>query len=287
MKEPSVLITIFSATGCVRCRVVKQLLKERGLAFQDHDALGDGKAAFRSFYQNNRQKIFRGPEGVEFPIFYDDEVIRQGLPAVTAHLIGGPALNGFFKPGTLHGQWLDGIWISGGAPARGEELLKVLAYLKQQNFKIRIDTNGLNADLLAAVLERGLADRVIMEVKGPLHLYDLLLQQPVDPVEIEKSIGLVANCRDYGFVTAIAPVVRQKNDTAQISYITPAEVAQTAELIKKAAGDSRQPYALRFIDPKAADDDKLRSLEALPPNALFKYRSEARKHQFKTEILKD
>ena len=280
-------IIIFSATGCVRCRVVKQFLKERGLTFQDHDALGDGKAAFRSFYQNNRQKIYRGPEGVEFPIYCDDEVLRQGLPAVAAHLIGGPALSGFFKPGRLHGQWLDGIYISGGASDRGEDLLKVLAYLKQQNFKIRIDTNGMNADLLASVLDHGLADRVIMEVKGPLDLYALLLQQPVDTAEIEKSIGLVSKCRDYGFVTAITPLVRQKGDPAQISYITPAEIAQTAELIKKAAGDSRQPYELRYIDPKAADDDKLRTLEALPQNALFRYRSEARKYQFKTEILKD
>lgn len=280
-------ITIFSATGCVRCRVVKQLLNEHGLTYQDHDALVDGKAAFRSFYQNNRQKIYRGPEGVEFPIYCDDEVIRQGLPAVAAYLIGGPALNGFIGPGTLHGQWLDGIYISGGSLDRGEDLLKVLAYLKKQNFKIRIDTNGMNADLLAAVLDCGLADRVIMEVKGPLHLYDLLLQQPVDPAEIERSIALVSKCSDYRFITTIAPVARQKEDAAQISYITPAEVAATAELIKRAAGDSRQPYGLRFIEPKAAGDERLLILEALPQNAHFKYRSEARKYQFKTEILKD
>ena len=168
-------IIIFSATGCVRCRVAKQLLNEHGLTFQDHDALGDGKAAFRSFYQHNRSKIYRGPEGVEFPIYCDDEVIRQGLPAVAAYLMGGTALNGFFEPVTLHGQWLDGIHISGGAPDRGQDLLKVLAYLKKQRFKVRIDTNGMNVDLLAAVLDRGLADRVIMEVKGPLHLYELLL----------------------------------------------------------------------------------------------------------------
>ncbi len=280
-------ITIYSAPGCVRCRVVKQFLNERGLRFQDRDALGDGKAAFRSFYQNNRQKIFRGPEGVEFPIYYDDDVIRQGLPAVVAHLIGGPALNGFFKPGRLHGQWLDGIHISDGASARGGDLLEVLTYLKKQSFKIRIDTNGVNADLLASVLEHGLADRVIMEVKGPLNLYDLLLQQPVDPAEIEKSIALVSKCSDYGFVTTIAPVVRQKGDPGQISYITPAEVAEAANLIKKAAGDNRQPYRLMFFDPESAADEKLRTLEALTQNALFKYRSEARKHQFKTEILAD
>jgi len=280
-------ITIYSATGCVRCRIVRQLLNERGRTFQDHDALAEGKQAFRSFYQNNRQKIYRGPEGVEFPIYYDGEVVRQGLPAVAAHLIGGPALNGFFKPGTLHGQWLDGIHISDGDPAWAEDFLEVLAYLKKQNFKIQIDTNGVNADLLASVIERGLADRVIMEVKGPVELFDSLFEHPVDPAEIEKSIALVAKCSDYGYVTTIAPVTRQTEDAGQISYLTPAEVAAAAQLIKKAAGDNRQPYGLRFIDPKAADDKKLPTLEALPQNAQFKYRSEARKYQFKTEILKN
>jgi hypothetical protein len=109
----------------------------------------------------------------------------------------------------------------------------------------------------------------------------------VDPAEIERSIALVSKCSDYGFVTTIVPVARHKGDPAQVGYITPAEVAATAELIKKAAGDNRQPYGLRIIDPKAADDEKRRTLEALPQNAQFKYRSEARRHQFKTEILKD
>jgi pyruvate-formate lyase-activating enzyme/glutaredoxin len=286
-KKQSMSITIYSATGCVRCRVVREFLNEHGLPFQDYDALSEGKEAFRSFYQKNRRKISRGPEGVEFPIYCDNGVIRQGLPAVTAYLIGGPALDGFFKPGTLHGQWLDGIYISDGPPACGADLLETLAYLKKQNFKIRIDTNGLNADLLASILERGLADRVVMDVKGPLHLYDLILQRPVDPADIEKSIALISKCSDYGFVTTIGPIPRPTGEPTQISYITPAEVAQTAELIKKAAGDNRQPYGLRFIDPKASGSENLYTPEALPQNVHFRYRSEARRHQFKTEILKN
>jgi len=278
-------ITLYSATGCVRCKVARQFLNGRGLTFQDYDALGEGRQAFRSFYQANRRNITRGPEGVEFPIFCDGEVIRQGLPAVVAHLIGGPALNGFFKPGNLHGQWLDGIHISDGAPSSGEALLEVLAYLKKKSFKIRIDTNGLNADLLASILERGLADRVVMEVKGPPELYPLMLNQTVDPAEIEKSIGLVSKCSDYLFFTHIAPVARQNGGPTQISYITPAEVAQTAALIKKAAADNRQPYGLKFIDPKAPGAENLHPLEALPRNVQFRYRTEARKYQFKSEIL--
>jgi pyruvate formate lyase activating enzyme len=278
-------ITLYSAAGCVRCKIANQFLKDRGLTYREHDALGEGQATFRSFYQNNRQKIYRGLEGVEFPIYYDGEVIRQGLPAVVAHLVAGPALNGFFKPGKRHGQWLDGIHISDGDPIYGADLLEVLNHLKIRNFKIQIDTYGVNADLLESVLKRKLADCVIMEVKGPLELYESILPQPVDPAEIEKSIALVSNCHDYRFMTTIAPIVRDETDPAQISYITFSEVAEAAKLVKQATGDNRQPYFLRLFDPKTASDERLRALDALNRNTLLRYRSKARKHQFKAEIL--
>jgi len=280
-------ITLYTAAGCVRCRMVRQFLKKRGLTYRDHDALGEGKEAFRSFYQVNRQKIYRGADGVEFPLFCDGDVIRQGLPGVIAHLIAGSSLTGFFTHNRKHGQWIDGIHVSGGEPAYGEEFQEVLIYLKKQGFKIQIDTNGLNADLLASVIEHKLADCVIMEVKGSLDLYGLLLQPPVDPAEIEKSIILVSNFSDYRFFTTIAPIVRQPGDPPEISYITPEEVAQAAKLIKTATGDHRQPYGLRFLDPKNADDERLRTYEVLSSSALFQYRTLARKHQFKTEIMKD
>jgi glutaredoxin/pyruvate-formate lyase-activating enzyme len=278
-------ITIFSATGCVRCKITRQFLKEHDLAFRDHDALGEGREVFKSFYQKNRRNIYRGPDGIEFPVYADGEVIRQGLPAVMAHLVAGPALNGFFKPGVLHGQWLDGIDISAGDPAAGEPLVEVLHYLKRQGFKLQIVTNGVHANLLQNVLERKLADRVIMEVIGPFELYDLLLEQPVDHREIEKSMALVATCDEYRFVTPIAPVVREAGDPGKISYITPEEVAAAAHLIQTATGDKGQPYWLRPFDPELADDQRLKTVEALAPNALFSYRTQARRHQVKTEII--
>jgi len=278
-------ITIFSATGCVRCKVTRQFLKERGLAFRDHDALGEGREVFKAFYQKNRLNIYRGPDGIEFPVYSDGEVIRQGLPAVLGHLVPGPVLNGFFKPGVLGGQWVDGIHISGGDPAGSKKFLEVLHYLKKQGFKLQIETNGLNANLLQKVLDRKLADRIIMEVKGPLDLYPVILQQPVDPGEIEKSMALVATCDEYSFVTTIAPVVRETGDPGRIGYITPEEVAAAALLIKTATGDNRQPYRLCPFDPKPADNQRLKTIEALAPNALFSYRTQARRHQVKTEII--
>jgi pyruvate-formate lyase-activating enzyme len=278
-------ITIYSAKGCLRCKIVKQFLDENGRTYQDVDALGEGRKTFSNFYRDQRNQIHRGPDGVEFPIFSEGQTVAQGLPEVLAHLIAGPALQDFFKPGSLHGRWVDGIHISGGDPAHGEEFLNVLFYLKQQRLKLQVETNGVNAPLLEQVLERGLAERVIMEVIGPLELYDSLLAQAVDPQEIKRSIARVSQCADYYFYTTIAPIIRKNDDLEPFSYITPQEIAAAALLINMAAGDNRQPYRLRAFDLKTADDSRLRQCEALARNDLFKYRTMARKHQFKTELI--
>lgn len=279
--------TLYTATGCLRCRLVRQLLNDRGLVFQEYDALKEGKEAFRSFYQANRERIFRGSDGIEFPICCHNDLIRQGLPAVVGHLMAGTSVNGFFTHGRRHGQWIDGIDLSGGDPAHGEKFLDVLTYLKNQGFKIQIDTNGLNADLLAAVIAQGQADCIIMEIKGALDQYSWLLQQPVDPAEIETSILAVSKFDDNRFVTTIAPILRQAGNPPQISYLTPEEVAEAAKLIETVTNDNRQPYWLRFLDPQDSNDERFRSFEALTPSERFKYRSLARKHQFKTEIWQE
>ena len=124
-----------------------------------------------------------------------------------------------------------------------------------------------------------------MEVKGPLELYDSLLVQPVDPDEVIRSIALVSRCDDYYFYSVVAPIFRGKGDLEQPGYITPEEIAGAALLIKEAAGDNRQPYRLKALDPRTADDARLQGCEALAKNELFKYRTMARKHQFKTELI--
>jgi hypothetical protein len=88
------------------------------------------------------------------------------------------------------------------------------------------------------VIERKLADCILMEVKGPLDLYGLLLQQPVDPAEAEKSINMVSGYNEHLFVTTIAPIVRHPGDPTNISCLTPEEVADAAKLIKTASGET-------------------------------------------------
>jgi len=74
---------------------------------------------------------------------------------------------------------------------------------------------------------------------------------------------------------------------SRFSYITPEEIAEVAHLIEVSAGDNIQPYKLKRFDPRDAEDDGLQECEPLAKHDLFKYRTMARRHQFKTEIVND
>ena len=58
-------------------------------------------------------------------------------------------------------------------------------------------------------------------------------------------------------------------------------------LIKEATGSPKQPYFLKWFNPANCADESLRSVEALAPEALFRYRTAARRHQLSTEIAND
>lgn len=277
---------LFSIAGCTRCKTAKQYMDEIGLDYEEHDAMGSGADTFRAFYKENRPRIFRGPEGVEFPILSEGENIYQGLAMVMARLMYGEKLTGFFRPGLLHGEWVDGIDISGGDEEQAKNFLEVLANLKGRNFKLEVHSNGRNADLLEQVLARGLAQRVVMEVKGPLRLYADITGQELAPEEMGKSLSLTPRFPEYLFYTVVAPIRRGKEDPPQYDYLTPEEIGEIAALIKEATGDKTHPYLLKPFDPKRARDKNLRGMEAMTPSRLFKYRTAARRHLVKTEIQK-
>ena len=278
--------TIYTATGCTRCKITKKFMHEQGIAFEELDIKGDGMQAFRKFYGANRSSIYRGEEGVEFPVFTDGSAIRQGVAVAIAYLLADTQLDGFIRRCELKHEWIDGLHVSGGDPALADQLVAVLNFLKKSGLKLQLDTNGKNASVLALLLEQGLGDRIAMEVKGPAGLYPALLDETIDPAEIEKSISLVAKFPEYEFYTTVAPVIRPADEEPQISYLTPEEIAETAGLIESVTGSKKHPYQLRSFDPQACSDEKLKGIEALPSSEMFKYRTAARRHMVLTEVEK-
>ena len=274
---------LFTATGCARCKMTKQFMQQQNIEYEEYDIKADGKDAFAKFYRENRKDVYRDADGVEFPVFSDGEVIRQGVSVVIGHLIAGDGLRGFIKRSTLHGEWIDGFDISGGDTKHVDELVQVMTYLKQNGLKVQITTDGRNANVLEQVMDKGLADRLIMAVRGPAELYPLLTGAVLGQDELSQSIVLATRCATYQFYTAVAPIVREDGT---VNYLNPEEIAEAAKLIEAATGSKKHPYELDRIDPKTLTDERLKSLEPLPDSALFKYRTAARRFQVMTEIRK-
>ena len=272
---------IYTATGCVRCKITKRYLKENDIGYDEFDFKAEGKENFAQFYRSNRKNIFRDQDGVEFPVFFDGTEIRQGVSVIIGYLLSQGKLDGFVSRSLLHGGWIDGFDISGGDPAQVDHLVSLLSYLKANSLKIQVTTNGRNASVLETLLAKNLCDRVIMEVKGPAGLYQKLAGQEITESELKQSIQLAATASEYAFYTTIAPLERARD---RVEYLTSEELGETAKLIEEATASKKHPYELRTFDPQSSTDEQQKAMEPLPSSALFKYRTAARRYQVATEI---
>jgi pyruvate formate lyase activating enzyme len=258
-------------------------MQENDIGFEEFDLKTDGKDAFNKFFRTNRDQIFRDKDGVEFPIFSDGKVIKQGVSVVIGYLLAKDGLSGFIGRSLLRGQWIDGFDVSGGDPQFTEELITVLSYLKKSGLKTTLNSSGRNSQILKRIVDEGLADRVRFTVRGPVELYSQILGEDIDVEDITESIRQAVRVSDYHFNTVIAPLIRADNT---VSYLTPDEVAATAEMIEKTTGSKKHPYKLSLCDLELSNDERLKSVSPLEPSEMFKYRTAARRFMVMTEIDK-
>jgi pyruvate formate lyase activating enzyme len=102
---------------------------------------------------------------------------------------------------------LDGVCVSGGEPTLHAELGELLGAIKALGFDVKLDTNGLLPERLAALLQAGLVDYVAMDVKAPLDgRYSLVAGRPVDVTRLRKSMAILrASGLAYEFRTTVGP----------------------------------------------------------------------------------
>ena len=66
---------------------------------------------------------------------------------------------------------LEGVVLSGGECMMSTQLPEFARYLKLLGYKIKVDTNGTNPDILAQMLGHGLIDYVALDFKAPSNLF--------------------------------------------------------------------------------------------------------------------
>src|SRR3989338_2765465 len=69
-------------------------------------------------------------------------------------------------------KWLDGICISGGEPTIHNGLVDFIKKIKEENFLVKLDTNGVNPNMIKELLNNELIDFISMDIKRSLDKYE-------------------------------------------------------------------------------------------------------------------
>jgi len=115
---------------------------------------------------------------------------------------------------------LDGVVVSGGEPTLQKDLPEFLEKIKKSGFKIKLDTNGSNPEMLKELFEKKLLNYVAMDVKAPLENYEKACGVKIDLKKIQESIELVKNSGvDYEFRSTVMPKLHSKEDFEKIGEL--------------------------------------------------------------------
>jgi pyruvate formate lyase activating enzyme len=104
---------------------------------------------------------------------------------------------------------LAGVVISGGEPTLHHDLIHFCRKIKKMGYPIKLDTNGSQPDMLAALIGKDLVDYIAMDVKTLPEHYSLYVKEGLEPQPILSSIGrIMQSGKPYEFrTTCVRPMV--------------------------------------------------------------------------------
>lgn len=88
---------------------------------------------------------------------------------------------------------LDSVCVSGGEPTLQNDLAEFLKKLKQENYLVKLDTNGTKPELIKSLVKNGLVDYIAMDIKNAPSAYDKTAGGSVDLNAIKKSVEMLKN----------------------------------------------------------------------------------------------
>lgn len=112
-------------------------------------------------------------------------------------------------------KFLEGVVISGGEPTLQPDLKEVAKVLKQMGYKVKLDTNGSNPQVLQDLINENLIDYVAMDIKTCLRNYNKIINTYKNfSEELKKSIEIIKNSGiDYEFRTTFSPDISLQDIT--------------------------------------------------------------------------
>jgi pyruvate formate lyase activating enzyme len=138
---------------------------------------------------------------------------------------------------------LDAVVITGGEPTKQPDLLKFIRKIKKLGFKIKLDTNGTNPEMLKKILAGKLVDYLAMDLKAAPADYEHATGARFDFEKIKESVKIIKESGlPYEFRTTCVP-----------GFIDKKSVKLMGELI----ADANKWYLQRFKSDTGLIDKSL------------------------------
>lgn len=117
---------------------------------------------------------------------------------------------------------LDGVVITGGEPTIQSDLIGFIKKIKELGFKVKLDTNGSNPEIVETLIQQNLIDYFALDLKAPWQKYTTLTGVDVDIDKIKKTMTLLLNsCIPCDFRITYAKPLLNEEDIQQVQSYLP------------------------------------------------------------------
>ncbi len=117
---------------------------------------------------------------------------------------------------------IQGVVITGGEPTLQPDLLSFIEKIKTFGFKVKLDTNGTNPDLLEKITREKRVDFIAMDIKANWQKYHDIVCCSTDLERIKRSIQLIASSHiDHQFRTTFDTSILEEDDLEDIKEFLP------------------------------------------------------------------
>lgn len=160
--------------------------------------------------------------------------------------------------------WLDGVCITGGEPTIHNDLVEFISKIKEKGYKVKLDTNGSNPDVLKKIIDEKLADYIAMDVKSSMKNYKKTINRNFELSRIKKSMKMIMNSKvDYEFRTTVVPGWVTKEDVKEIG---------------KVLNGAKKYYIQNFRATKHLLDENFEKIKPYSKEDLEEMKKESEKH---------
>lgn len=112
---------------------------------------------------------------------------------------------------------LDAVVVSGGEPCLQESLPEFIKAIKGMGYKVKLDTNGTNPEMVKKLIREKLIDYIAMDIKTIPEKYKAICG--LDWKDVEESYKIILDFGSYEFRTTLYPEISLDDLAKLISWM--------------------------------------------------------------------